>query len=431
MLSDLTIKLTDVTKSYKSFKTSIDHLKYLIFKNKKYSSQQVILNKINLEVYKGECVGIIGKNGSGKTTLLNIIYGVLHADHGHIQINGKVAALLELGTGFNPDMNGIDNIRINALFHGVSNDDLHTKLEQIIKFADIGEYIDQPLKTYSSGMIVRLAFAIIAHVDADILIIDEALAVGDAIFTQKCMRFIREFKTRGTLLFVSHDMAAIQNLCDKAIWLSSGVIFESGSPKIVCEKYLQHVLQEGTQSDNEYVSTNSISTQSEVIEIANAENDLKIEQAILSRGWTTSNAKIIDVDLKKLDSQDNLLFEGGERVCLTVRAIAYTDLKSPIIGFLVRDRLGQDLFGENTVNTSESSTLSLPLGKVATAKFEFNLPLLPNGQYAIACSVADGTLENNIQHHFLHEALIITISSIKKRWGLVGISFNNVQIMVD
>ena len=177
------------------------------------------LRDISFDVSRGETVGIIGRNGSGKSTLLQIIAGTLSPSEGQVSVRGRVAALLELGAGFNPDYTGRENAYLNAQLLGLSKSQVDERFEDIAAFADIGEFIDQPVKVYSSGMYVRLAFAVVAHVDADVLIIDEALAVGDAFFTQKCMRFLRSFMSRGTVLFVSHDTGSVRNLCNRAIWL--------------------------------------------------------------------------------------------------------------------------------------------------------------------------------------------------------------------
>jgi ABC-type polysaccharide/polyol phosphate transport system ATPase subunit len=197
------------------------------------------LNDVSFEVGRGETVGIIGRNGSGKSTLLQMICGTLNPTSGSIWVQGKVAALLELGSGFNPEFTGRENVHMNAALLGLRSDQIESRFDDIVAFADIGDHIEQPVKTYSSGMLVRLAFAVIAHVDADVLVIDEALAVGDAFFTQKCMRFLRSFMQTGTVLFVSHDTASIKNLCDRAIWLDQGRVVASGTPKDVCEQYLE------------------------------------------------------------------------------------------------------------------------------------------------------------------------------------------------
>src|SRR5258708_6550081 len=196
------------------------------------------LRDVSFEVRKGETVGIIGRNGAGKSTLLQILCGTLHPNSGSVTITGRIAALLELGSGFNPEFSGRDNVYLYASVLGLSRKEVDNRFDDIAAFADIGDFIEQPIKTYSTGMAVRLAFAVIAHLDPDILVIDEALAVGDAFFVQKCMRFLRRFMETGTILFVSHDTGSVINLCQRAIWLHGGAIRALGPPKEIAEAYL-------------------------------------------------------------------------------------------------------------------------------------------------------------------------------------------------
>ena len=207
---------------------------------KKYFSEFWALKDVSFEIRKGETVGIIGRNGSGKSTLLQLICGTLTPTNGSIQTNGRIAALLELGSGFNLEFTGRENVYLNAAVLGLSKSEIDERFDDIAAFADIGQFIKQPVKTYSSGMYVRLAFAVIAHVNADILVVDEALSVGDAVFTQKCMRFIRRYQENGTLIFVSHDTASVQNLCKSGIWLQNGMVEKIGTAKSVSEAYLHH-----------------------------------------------------------------------------------------------------------------------------------------------------------------------------------------------
>src|SRR5262249_21598801 len=202
------------------------------------------LRDVSFEVHKGETVGIIGRNGAGKSTLLQILCGTLHPNNGAVTVIGRVAALLELGSGFNPEFSGRENVYLNASVLGLSRNEVEDRFDDIAAFADIGDFIDRPVKTYSTGMLVRLAFAVAAHVDADILVIDEALAVGDAFFVQKCMRWLRAFMRRGTLLFVSHDAGSVVNLCDRAIWLHNGALVMDDSARLVTETYLQSLAEE-------------------------------------------------------------------------------------------------------------------------------------------------------------------------------------------
>lgn len=401
------INVEGLSKSYRNFHRPINRLIQILRPQKKgLYTDFFALKDISFHVKQGESVAIIGRNGSGKSTLLQLIYGTIKPSNGRVGTHGKVAALLELGAGFDPEFTGLENLRMTATLYGLTEAQLAAKTEDILTFADIGEFIHQPVKTYSTGMVVRLAFAVIAHVDAEILIVDEALAVGDAIFTQKCMRFIRTFRERGTLLFVSHDMAAVQNLCDRAIWLDCGRIQKIGEAKNVAESYLQYSLQ---QVAGEKIIMQSLPPETK------------------TKGWETGAARIIDVQLINLSHPERDFFEGGEKVSMRIQAKAFNTLSSPIIGFILRDRLGQDLFGENTLRiTKVGQEMSITTGQGITAVFDFTLPYLPNGQYAVACSIADGNLNNNTQHHFIHDALIVTISSKQARWGLVGIACDHI-----
>ncbi|EGY29741.1 ABC-type polysaccharide/polyol phosphate transport system, ATPase component [Candidatus Regiella insecticola 5.15] len=239
MSSEIAIKVENLSKCYQIYDKPRDRLLQMLARGRKqYFREFWALREVSFEIKKGETVGIIGRNGSGKSTLLQMICGTLNPTSGSIQTQGRIAALLELGSGFNPEFTGRENIYMNAAVLGLSKEETDTRFDDIVSFADIGDFIEQPIKTYSSGMVMRLAFAIIAHVDADLLVIDEALAVGDAFFVQKCMRFLRQFMEKGTVLFVSHDTASVINLCDYAIWIDAGTKKMEGTTKKVSEAYL-------------------------------------------------------------------------------------------------------------------------------------------------------------------------------------------------
>ena len=243
-MSDIAIKVESLSKCYQIYDKPHDRLLQMLTRgHKQFFREFWALKDVSFEVRKGETVGIIGRNGSGKSTLLKMICSTLNPTSGNIQANGRIAALLELGSGFNPEFTGRENVYMNGALLGLSKEQIDARYDDIAAFADIGNFLNQPVKTYSSGMVVRLAFAVIAHVDADILVVDEALSVGDAAFTQKCMRFIRKFREEHSLLFVSHDTSTVINLCDRAIWLKDGRMQESGSSKYVCETYLNDILK--------------------------------------------------------------------------------------------------------------------------------------------------------------------------------------------
>lgn len=444
---DFAIRVTELSKFYRLYEKPEDRLKESIYSafNKllgrgpvTYCRQFEALSKVSFEVKSGETIGIIGCNGSGKSTLLQMICGTLSPSAGVIEVNGRVAALLELGSGFNPEFTGRENVYMNASIFGMAAKEVDEKFGEIVAFADIGEFLEQPVKTYSTGMMLRLAFAVVAHVNADILVIDEALSVGDAIFTQKCMRFIKSFQQKGTLLFVSHDLSAVQNLCQKAIWLEKGVIKMMGVSTDVTNAYLQSTLQ---TVYGEELKLDSIAPDDALFNAANAGNlsnppllDYEVTMAARdnmsgSKGWKTGAAEVLSVELSNLENVSDRVFRGGEKVRMTIRAIAHEHLESPILGFIVKDRLGQDLFGENTLSFASITPAPVSAGQAFKAEFEFVLPMLPNGEYVVMTSVADGTLYDNIQHHYLHDALVITVSSSRVRWGLTGLQFESVSMV--
>src|SRR5690606_4381644 len=232
----------NISKCYELFTRPHQRLLSYFFKTAaRQKTDFWALKELSFSLLPGETLGIVGRNGSGKSTLLQIICGTLSPTSGSVELSGRVAALLELGAGFNPEFTGRENVLLNAAIYGLTREEIAARLDDIIAFADIGDFIDQPVQHYSSGMFVRLAFAVIAHVDADILIIDEALAVGDALFAQKCMRFLEDFKKQGSIIFVSHDSGSITRLCDRAIWLDRGEMRLLGDAKSVTEAYLEHL----------------------------------------------------------------------------------------------------------------------------------------------------------------------------------------------
>lgn len=453
MTTDIAIRVQNLSKCYQIYDNPGDRLKEFVAPrvkrlfgkpHKPYYREFWALKDISFEVKRGETVGIIGRNGSGKSTLLQIICGTLTPTQGQVQTNGRIAALLELGSGFNPEFTGRENVYLNAAVLGLSKEEVDARFDQIAAFADIGQFIEQPVKTYSSGMYVKLAFAVIAHVDADILVIDEALAVGDAVFIQKCMRFIRSFQERGTLLFVSHDTASVQNLCKSAIWLSNGQVRQVGTSKDVAEAYFQYTMQE-VYGDEIALSTNAVpvveapvaalplqTTEDISAQATDGRNTIAIYDNLnQAKGWQSGNANILSVTLTNLETGPKGVLAGGENVCLRIRAKAHEALGNAILGFLVRDRLGQDLFGENTYFVDLSKPAAVAAEQEFEATFTFQFPMLPNGQYSVMVSVAEGDLVDHIQHNWLHDALILNVSSSKVRYGLVGIQFDAVTMRIS
>lgn len=439
MSSDIAIKVEGLSKCYEIYVKPHHRLLQMLFRGRKQFYREFwALKDVSFEIKRGETVGIIGRNGSGKSTLLQMICGTLNPSAGNITVNGRVAALLELGAGFNPEFTGRENVYMAASLYGLSREEVDQRFSDIEKFADIGAFIEQPVKTYSSGMYVRLAFAVIAHVDADILVIDEALAVGDAVFVQKCMRYIRKFQEHGTLLFVSHDASSVTNLCEKAIWLDSGQLRVFGRTEGVTKRYMQHCLQAVYGDEHQIEALDqevSLDAQSlpnsvvkdELVAIDDTWSAQFFDNIALSDGFRTGTAEVVSVKLNNADGSAASVLAGGERLSLRVCVKANGLISSPIIGFFVKDRLGQALFGEHTF-TYVQPPLLLNAGEQAEAVFLFTLPMLPNGDYAMTVSVADGDPWNHVQHHWLHDAVLIKVSSEKLRYGLVGIPFESVSM---
>lgn len=435
--NDIAVRLDGIAKCYQIYARPEDRLKQSLFPRFRklvglatapYYREFWALRDVSLEIRRGQTLGIIGRNGSGKSTLLQILCGTLTPTEGTVEIRGRVAALLELGSGFNPEFTGRENVYMSAAVHGLSKDKIDERYADIVRFADIGAFIDQPVKTYSSGMYVRLAFAVIANVDADILVVDEALAVGDAVFTQKCMRFLRDFMQRGTLIFVSHDTASVLNLCDSVLWLDQGQQRMLGTAKSVTDAYLLDCMEisEGQGIEFERIHAKSESAERMVDSMGAHSQASFFDNIALAEGWTTHRARIESVTITDAEGGLHGSYSGGETVELVVSATALADLSSPIIGFLLKDRLGQSLFGKHTFRAGPP--LQATSGDTLTARFSFSLPLLLDGDYSVTVSIADGTPEQNIQHHWLHDAVIVKVASTDERHGLVGIPFKHVSL---
>ncbi|GAA4854045.1 ABC transporter ATP-binding protein [Luteimonas vadosa] len=441
-MPDIAIRIESVFKCYQVYGKPHDRLKQAVLPHahralgrpqRKYFDEFWALRGVSFEVVRGQTVGIIGRNGSGKSTLLQIVCGTLAPTAGNVDIDGRVAALLELGSGFNPEFTGRENVYLNGSVLGLTREQIDQRFEDIELFADIGDFMDQPVKTYSSGMVVRLAFAVIAHVDAEILVIDEALAVGDAAFTQKCMRFLRAFKKKGTILFVSHDAASVLNLCDRAIWMHQGQIRMKGSAEEVSNAYLEFTAQEvyGDSLKLHAIreSRGEVDLEPAPVPPSAGEDETHLEffdNIANSDGWESGAARIERVEMHDASGNPCGVLRGGEKVHLRIRARCEAALASPIIGFFVKDKLGQSLFGDNTYG--HGAPVAAEAGSTLEASFTFHLPMLPNGTYSMTVAIADGDPFNHVQHHWLHDALLINVASGKLRYGLVGIPFDRVSL---
>jgi lipopolysaccharide transport system ATP-binding protein len=447
MSSDIAIKVENLSKCYAIYERPQDRLKQMVVgkfnsllgkKRKQYYREFWALKDVSFEVKKGQTVGIIGRNGSGKSTLLQMICGTLNPSSGSVTTQGRVAALLELGSGFNPEFTGRENVFLNASVLGLSREETEARFDDIAAFADIGDFIDQPVKTYSSGMMVRLAFSVIAHVDADILVIDEALAVGDAFFTQKCMRFLHNFMKTNTVLFVSHDTTSVKSLCSRALWLEKGEVLESGVPKDVAALYLQafYEFQQGkstkTTIKKVYQQSDSRTKRDQRLDLLNqstSRNELRVfEFDPNAASFGKSGATITNVTLEDLNRNPLAWVVGGEEVRLCITVLANQVLESPIVGFYIKDKLGQFLFGDNTYITTLSQPLRTTAQQSLVAEFDFVMPRLSKGDYSIGAAIAEGTQEVHEQHHWIHDAVVFKSESSSLSVGLIGIPMHDIKL---
>lgn len=468
---DLSIHVEGLGKRYEIYAQPADRLKQMVLPKMRrlarlqpraYFKEFWALRDTRFDVRRGETVGIIGRNGSGKSTLLQIVCGTLYPTLGEVSVNGRVAALLELGAGFNPEFTGKENVYLSGLLYGISESELRARYASIVEFADIGEFIDQPVKTYSSGMYVRLAFAIAAHVDADILMIDEALSVGDVVFTQKCMRFLRGFQKHGTLVFVSHDTAAVTNLCARAIWLDSGRMMMDGPAKDVVERYLatQHASDRAGSGDHvavpaadaamQPVNPRGVTNIPDVGGDAILSDDVADSRLPLLNGTAQRNlfevfsfsppdstkrygagaGRIKNVYLLGDDGARHKVVAGGEIVDLVIETQALRAIEAPILGFHVKDRLGQLIFGDNTYTTYVDRPRRALPGQAMRAHFRFRMPILPNGDYSVDVALASGTQDDHTQQDWVFDALTFRATASTMRHGLVGIPMRSIEIEV-
>jgi lipopolysaccharide transport system ATP-binding protein len=455
-MTDIAIRVQTLSKCYHIYDAPRDRLKQFVAPRlqrmagqtpKQYFREFWALKDISFEVEKGETVGIVGLNGSGKSTLLRLICGTLSATAGSVETHGRIAALLELGTGFNPEFTGKENVYINGSILGLSEDEIDAKYDAIVGFADIGDFINQPVKRYSSGMYVRLAFAVIANVDAEVLVIDEALAVGDVLFSQKCMRFLRDFKKRGVVLFVSHNSAAVVNLCDRAVWLEKGQMQAIGTAKDVCDQYLAKRYQSSIASKKNHGDRNDSGDNSDrlappddqleryhdmrmaFINNSNLRNDIQVfEFTAVTKCFGNGGATLDYAGLEDLDGKKLSWMVGGEMARIVVKATVLVECNNVIVGFNVKDKLGQVLFAQNTYLDTCLLPVSAKPGDAVEAIFTFRLPILKRGTYAVDVAIANGTPPDVVQLQWVLDAFVMESQTSSVTGGLIGLSFDGIEL---
>ena len=411
-MSEAAISVEHISKVYKLYDKPMDRLKESLgFSKKKLSKEHYALNDVSFSVNKGETVGIIGTNGAGKSTILKIITGVLNPTSGELKINGRISALLELGAGFNMEYTGIENIYLNGTMIGFSKEEIDEKLEDILKFADIGEFVHQPVKTYSSGMFVRLAFAVAINIDPEVLIVDEALSVGDVFFQAKCYKKFEEFKKLGkTILFVSHDLSSIGKYCDRVVLLNKGEKLAEGSAKEMVDLY-KELLAHHSDTDD-------------VKEVLEKREEISLDDVIwkdcMNRNpnvldYGSKEAEIVDYCILDKDGYINTALGKDDPFRIRVKILFHTKIDDPIVAFTIKDLKGTEITGTNTmyenVDISDNEA-----GKYLIVEFE-QVNRLLSGEYLLSLGCTGFQNGEFTVYHRLYDVCNFSVVSQKPGVG--------------
>lgn len=393
------IEVHELSKCYKIFENPADRLKQSLFRGKKkFFKEFWPVTNVSFKVEQGEIIGLVGVNGSGKSTLLQLICGILQPTSGSVQVQGRVAALLELGSGFNPDFTGHDNLFMNAALLGLTPDEIKSRYDEIVAFADIGDFLFQPVKTYSSGMVIRLAFAISSFVNADILVVDEALSVGDVGFQAKCLERMERLMQQGvTVLLVTHDVQLIKRYCNRVLYLDKGRLIYDGDPEEGTEIYLAET-RERASAQNKLERTQG-STETA---LSYSSNIGRITQALLRNRETTGSSIVVGQ---------------GERIELEVNAVISSELKHPRIQMTVRDSRGYNLFGFNNLYGGKTITADSAGQICVRYSFDANLQC---GDYAITLRLDDTDSTDHINLIDKQVGIVdFTVTALEKRFDAV------------
>lgn len=407
-MKEVAIRVDDISKMYKLYDKPSDRFKEALglTKEKKYH-EHYALNHVSFDVKKGETVGIIGTNGSGKSTILKIITGVLNPTGGNLTVNGRISALLELGAGFNMEYTGIENIYLNGTMMGFSKEEIDSRLDSILQFADIGDFVHQPVKTYSSGMFVRLAFAVAINIDPEILIVDEALSVGDVFFQVKCYHKFEEFKKMGkTILFVSHDLGSISKYCDRVILLNKGQKIAEGEPKKIVDMYKQVLVEQEEVRDvpQEHKEDETVGCWKEKMEV----NPNYLD-------YGEKAAEIVDFAIVDDRGEITSNIQKDSEFTIKFKVLFHRDIEEPIFAFTIKDLQGTEVTGTNTMYEN-ISTGTVKEGEVRTVEFKQKMNL-QGRNYLLALGCV-GFSENKFSvYHRLYDLCNINVISDKNTVG--------------
>lgn len=418
---ELAISVHNIHKAFNLYAQPVDRVKEaLSISRKSYHTVFNALDDISFEVKKGETVGIIGSNGAGKSTLLKIITGVLKPSSGYVEVNGRISALLELGTGFNPEYTGIENIELNGRMIGFSNEEIEARKGEIIRFADIGEYIYQPVKNYSSGMFARLAFAVAISIEPEILIVDEALSVGDIFFQSKCYQKFDELKQKGTsIIFVSHDISTVRRMCSNVLWIEKGHQLRFGDSNIVCNEYFDSQIKKIENEDNSKNKSIKITNKADL----NTQNMKYPEIRLAENSMLSDKAEIISAYIKDKNGTYNKLINTGEKVTVGIVCHFFQSLDNVIIGANLDNSKGITMIGCNTFGDL-SCGISVNAEDTLEVEVEFVMPYIRSGSYEISPAIAIGTQTQHQMLTWLHGVIGIDIKNTQTEIGEIGVEYS-------
>lgn len=401
------VEFQSVSKSYAIYDAPGDRLKELLsFQRLKRHRDFWALHDVSFEVKRGETFCIVGENGSGKSTMLQMIAGILSATTGNVSVNGRVSALLELGAGFNMEFSGRDNVYLNGSILGLTTRQIDERYKDIEAFAEIGEFINQPVKTYSSGMVVRLAFAVAINVDPEILLVDEALAVGDIYFRQRCMRKVHELRARGvTILFVSHAVSDVKAIGDRALWLDHGRLREIGEPDRVIAKYLAAM----TEKDSTYLLARAAAPETQ--RHSGPVRAPEIVETIpnIDHRFGDGRAEILGIAVLDEHGRPLQMLEPNSRIVVRISVRAKAGLALPMVGFMLRNQLGMDFSGTNTAREGYELPAMQP-GDISTVDFHVDLPELYAASFSFSPAIADGPLSGYSMCDWIDNAIALQMS---------------------
>ena len=431
MDNHIAIKVTDLEKVYKLYDKPSERLKEALHIGRgKHHTEHRALKGVNMTIRQGECVGIIGTNGSGKSTILKIITGVLSPTAGEVEVNGRISALLELGAGFNMEYNGIENIYLNGTMIGFSKKEIDQKLDEILAFADIGDYVYQPAKTYSSGMFVRLAFAVAINIDPEILIVDEALSVGDVFFQAKCYHKFEEFKEMGkTIVFISHDLSSISKYCDRVVLLNQGIKLGEGAPKQMIDTYKQVLVGQYTAPESE--GERLLDDEQLRAMAAKGVDGSKMGGAepgkrnVSGATACAENPELLEYGSKKAQITEYYITdEKGTRTATILKGSAFTihmrvemteKIAAPIFAFTIKTVRGTEITGTNTM-FEKAFLESVEAGETKEITFTQDMNL-QGGEYLLSLGVTGYEEDDFTVYHRLYDVLSVTVISDKDTVG--------------